>query len=299
MKVNCLGYILVETTDLDKWNEYGQEVCGFMKHPELSNDSTLCLKIDEAPYRFSIQKGSADKYLLAGFELENQQALDDAKTQLQSSDVEFEDLTREVCSERLIEAGISLSDPAGHTLELYINRNEDKEVFVSPQGISGFITKNLGFGHVVYATLNIEETHDFYKDVLGFGDSDITDLKMSPNPEDPPMRLYFMHCDNPRHHSVAMMQAPTPPSGLIHTMVEVENIDDVGKALDRALARDIHISSTLGRHENDGMLSFYMQTPAGFDLEFGYDGKQPDWEQHETTYSDRPSVWGHEFTPPG
>ena len=93
MKVKGLGYILVETTDLDKWNEYGQEVCGFMKHPELSNDSTLCLKIDEAPYRFSIQKGSADKYLLAGFELENQQALDDAKSQLQSSDVEFEDLT--------------------------------------------------------------------------------------------------------------------------------------------------------------------------------------------------------------
>ena len=60
------------------------------------------------------------------------------------------------------------------------------------------MTKDLGFGHVVYAALNIEETHDFYINVLGFGDSDIMNLQMSPNPEDPKMKLYFMHCDNKR-----------------------------------------------------------------------------------------------------
>ena len=70
------------------------------------------------------------------------------------------------------------------------------------------------------------------------------------------------------------------------------------RALDRAINNDIHISSSLGRHMNDKMVSFYMQTPGGFDLEFGYDGDQPDWSKHQTTSSPAPSYWGHVFTPP-
>ncbi|MEY2973194.1 MAG: hypothetical protein RI886_971, partial [Pseudomonadota bacterium] len=88
------------------------------------------------------------------------------------------------------------------------------------------------------------------------------------------------------------------PSGLIHTMVEVQKVDEVGYALDRALKKDIHISSTMGRHVNDGMLSFYMQTPSGFDLEYGCEGIQPDWDNFEITHSAVPSHWGHKFTPP-
>jgi 3,4-dihydroxy-9,10-secoandrosta-1,3,5(10)-triene-9,17-dione 4,5-dioxygenase len=49
---------------------------------------------------------------------------------------------------------------------------------------------------------------------------------------------------------------------------------------------------------NDKMFSFYMQTPAGFMLEYGYDGIQPDWSNFETTNSAAPSYWGHEFNMP-
>ena len=46
MKIQSLGYILVETKDLSAWDHYGQEVCGFMKHPDFSDEEKLCLKID-------------------------------------------------------------------------------------------------------------------------------------------------------------------------------------------------------------------------------------------------------------
>ena len=36
------------------------------------------------------------------------------------------------------------------------------------------------------------------------------------------------------------------------------------------------MSATLGRHVNDKMLSFYMKTPGGFDVEFGCEGLQVD-----------------------
>ena len=48
--------------------------------------------------------------------------------------------------------------------------------------------------------------------------------------------------------------------------------DDVGLCLDRALRRKVQMSATLGRHVNDKMLSFYMKTPGGFDIEFGCEG---------------------------
>ena len=36
------------------------------------------------------------------------------------------------------------------------------------------------------------------------------------------------------------------------------------------------MSATLGRHMNDQMLSFYMRTPGGFDVEFGCEGLEVD-----------------------
>ena len=230
--------------------------------------------------------------------MEDASALNDAKKTFDELNINYQQLSADDLFTRQITDGISFNDPAGNLIELYHGRLNDETKFTSPKGISGFVTKDLGFGHVVYAALNIEETHDFYTNVLGFGDSDIMNLQMSPNPEDPKMKLYFMHCDNKRHHTVAIMQSPTPPSGLVHTMVEVKTIDEVGEALDRAINNDIHISSSLGRHMNDKMVSFYMQTPGGFDLEFGYDGDQPDWSKHQTTSSPAPSYWGHVFTPP-
>ena len=297
MNVKGLEYILIETTDLSKWEDYGLNVCGFMKNETASNAEQIAFKIDEAPFRFLVTKGNSERYLAGGFLLEDESALVAAQQELNNHGVECVELEENHKAARKIKAGFTFQDPAGNTLEFFYGREQDTSSFVSSQNISGFVTQGLGFGHVVFATLNIEETHNFYTEVLGFGDSDIMDLQMSPNPEDPPMRLYFMHCDNPRHHTVAFMQAPTPPSGLIHTMVEVQKVDEVGHALDRALKKDIHISSSMGRHVNDGMLSFYMQTPSGFDLEYGCEGIQPDWESFETTHSSLPSHWGHKFTP--
>ena len=86
-----------------------------------------------------------------------------------------------------------------------------------------------------------------------------------------PAWLRFFGC-NPRHHSLAFLPMPTP-SGIVHLMIEVETPDDVGLCLDRARRHKVPMSATLGRHVNDLMLSFYMKTPGGFDVEFGTEGR--------------------------
>ena len=76
---------------------------------------------------------------------------------------------------------------------------------------------------------------------------------------------------NARHHSLAICPAPHgDPPGLVHLMVEVDSLDAVGPRSTRSTRRGFSISSTLGRHTNDQMVSFYVRAPGGWDLEYGW-----------------------------
>ena len=82
-------------------------------------------------------------------------------------------------------------------------------------------------------------------------------------------------------------------------MIEVAALDDVGRAMDRCARRGARMSATLGRHANDLMVSFYVATPGGFDIEYGTDGRLVDdatWLSRETTAI---SLWGHQFAAAG
>ena len=53
-------------------------------------------------------------------------------------------------------------------------------------------------------------------------------------------------------------------------------LDDVGQAYDLALGEEGRIATTLGRHSNDFMTSFYANTPSGFFVEYGWGGRSID-----------------------
>jgi 3,4-dihydroxy-9,10-secoandrosta-1,3,5(10)-triene-9,17-dione 4,5-dioxygenase len=108
--------------------------------------------------------------------------------------------------------------------------------------------------------------------------------------------MRFLGC-NARHHSLALAPFPAE-SGVVHLMTEVASLDDVGRAMDRCARRGAPPSATLGRHANDRMVSFYVRTPGGFDIEYGTDGMLVDeatWVSRETTAI---SLWGHQWGSP-
>ena len=49
----------------------------------------------------------------------------------------------------------------------------------------------------------------------------------------------------------------------------------------------------LGKHTNDQMVSFYVKSPAGFDIEFGWGGIPVDDATWRIGHFDKISVWGH------
>ena len=157
------------------------------------------------------------------------------------------------------------------------------------QGVCGACACQLTAGQVEMA----------HNEVLGFRLRD--SMRMPAEffggaPGDPPVWFRFLGC-NPRHHCLALVPMPAEP-GIVHLMIEVAALDDVGAALDRCARRGAPVSGTLGRHANDHMVSFYVRTPGGFDIEYGTDGRLVDdatWISRETTAV---SLWGHTFAGP-
>ena len=77
-------------------------------------------------------------------------------------------------------------------------------------------------------------------------------------------------------------------------MLEVDQLDDVGLAYDRAIAAGLPIAMTLGKHPNDKMTSFYVRSPSGFEIEFGTGGRLMDMNENAPAgHYDAMSIWGH------
>ncbi|MGK3203897.1 iron-dependent extradiol dioxygenase HsaC [Amycolatopsis sp. MEPSY49] len=302
MGIRSLGYLRIEATDMAAWREYGLKVLGMVEGSG-TNPDALYLRMDDFPARLVITPGPADRLATTGWEAANAGELAEIRSRLDSASVPYKEGTPEELADRRVDELISFDDPSGNTQEVFHGVALQHRRVVSPYGHK-FVTGEQGLGHVVLSTKDDEASLRFYRDVLGFRLRDSMRLppQMLGRPADgPPAWLRFFGC-NPRHHSLAFLPMPTP-SGIVHLMVEVENTDDVGLCLDRAIRRKVPMSATLGRHVNDLMLSFYMKTPGGFDVEFGCEGRQVDDDNWIARESTAVSLWGHDFSvgarPPG
>jgi 3,4-dihydroxy-9,10-secoandrosta-1,3,5(10)-triene-9,17-dione 4,5-dioxygenase len=295
MSVKSLGYMRIEATDVAAWREFGLKVLGMV---EGTGDipGALYLRMDDFAARLVIVPGDRDRLLISGWEVADAPALQSLREVLAKAGVDFTEGTREEKSERRVEGLIRFSDPAGNVLEAFHGAQYLGRRFVSPYGHK-FVTAEQGLGHVVLTCDDDAAAQAFYQDVLGFRLRDSMSLppQLAGRPADgDPVWLRFYGC-NPRHHALAFMPMPNP-TGIVHLMVEVENSDDVGLCLDRASRRNVKMSATLGRHINDKMLSFYMKTPGGFDMEFGCEGLEVEDESWIARESVGISLWGHDFS---
>ncbi|MGO0693105.1 VOC family protein [Pseudomonas guariconensis] len=294
MDIRGLGYVTVRSSDLAQWRHYASQVLGMMV-VEDERGECLFLKMDERPYRILVQHSAQDGFGACGWEVAGQAAFDQAVAELHAAGVVVEEGSAEQAALRQVQALALFADPDGNRHELYWGPRQDFARFVSPVGVRGFVSDGLGMGHVVLPAPTFDRCRDFYEQVMGFGLSDLMKVRFTPDPAEPEKRIYFMHCNNGRHHSLAIFECPVP-SGCVHMMVEVAGLEDVGRALDRMHANGVKLSATLGQHTNDQMISFYMKTPSGFDLEYGCDGLVVDWSRHTPFESTVVSQWGHDFS---
>lgn len=289
--VKALGYLGFGVSDLAAWQAYATEFLGLQAVDR--DDGAIDLRMDDYATRVRLIPDGPDDIVYAGWEVADAQALDAIKQRIEAAGTEVVAGTDEEAANRYVQALIKFEDPNGVATEIYYGpRLRTEDPFVSPLGVR-FKTGDQGLGHVVYNCKDWKATERWYVDVLGMKLSDYIYQAM---PSGETVNFAFLRC-NGRHHSAAFFSLPMPIR-LQHFMLEVESIDDVGRAMYRAEDRQIHTMLTLGRHSNDEMLSAYYVTPSGFAVEYGWGGLEVDDPTWHVVTHDVGSAWGHRFQPP-
>lgn len=290
MGIDSLGYVGFNVSSCDEWRPLLEKVFGLEPRTREGSNG-IYYRLDDYHHRVTIYPAAEDSVAMVGWEVGSSERLDALAGELRSRGVTVEPGTDDLCDERKVKQIYVYTCPMiGVRTEIYYGPLVSNTPFNPQRGISGFKTGTLGLGHIAFWVKDLPATLDFYREVMGF---DISDYIAWDDND-----AVFLHC-NPRHHTLALMaEAPGRPGGRFqHLMLEGNSLDDVGYAYD--IVRDLGIPVAIepGKHSNDHMQSFYLRSPSGFWVEYGYGGRMigADWEVRNY---DQPMLWGHRMVAP-
>lgn len=282
-----LAYLGIEVPDPSSLTTFFGDVIGLVPG-EPAGPGTVTWRNDDRAHRVIVRPGPAGDATFVGFEVADPDVLASTVDRLRGAGCTVSEGT--AAAERRVERLVEVEAPWGVTVEVVTGLADAPVPFSAPLVPGGFLTEGVGFGHVVFATTAFDESLRFVE-ALGLEQSDWLEMEVAPGFE---LEVHFFHC-NERHHTLALARAPFElPQRLHHLMVETVERDDVGAAFDRAYATDLTVTNSLGRHDNDGMFSFYVQSPAGFQVEVGHGARTITDGWADNRRYDRISAWGHQ-----
>jgi 2,3-dihydroxybiphenyl 1,2-dioxygenase len=283
-----LGYLVFEVSRPDAWRAFALDILGCRPADDAAGE-TCALRIDEAAYRLLLRQGRADDLAVLGWAMRDTEALENLRERLKKAGIAVEAFGADDLTARRVAAGLRFRDPQGLVNEAVVGLPAAGTPFASEVTPGGFCTGEFGLGHAVLAVgRNAAAMEAFYMDVVGLRLTERIDTKIGPIKVDGA----FLHC-NRRHHSLALIAVPSRKR-LLHFMLQVNRLRDVGLALERARLAGISPSLGLGQHPDpDGTVSFYAPTPSGFDFEIGAGSREIDPAGWQTMETDVTSAWGH------
>jgi catechol 2,3-dioxygenase-like lactoylglutathione lyase family enzyme len=207
--------------------------------------------------------------------------------------VELTEGDPEAASLRCVERFWRFTGPKRLSFELYTAPLVDS----SPlrMAASGFATGAGGMGHVAITSRAPESFLEFWQSIF--------DARVSDRIED---RLDGIGFDftflrlNERHHSVAIaatrgLRMDPIRTRIHHLNLQAATLDDVTAAYLRCRGLGFRIANAIGQHPNDRELSFYVESPSGFEIELGWNPIVVQDEQAWQAANYRGiSLWGHQ-----
>lgn len=287
-----LGYILIESTRTDAWRRFAAEGIGF--HVEDHAHTDLAMRIDARARRLMVRRGPAEDVVALGWEVDGEDALGLALDRLRVLGITAQRYSGTAASLRGVEEFWSCVGPKRTAIELFTRPlTTDRPLRMKA---SGFVTAAAGLGHIAITTREPEAMQRFWQEVF--------DARVSDRIEDHlngvDMDFTFLRL-NERHHSVAIastrgLRLNPLRTSIHHLNLQVASLDDVVEGYRRCRALGYPIANAIGQHPNDKELSFYVQTPSGFEIELGWNPivvtEEAELHWKPRTYRGI-SLWGH------
>jgi 2,3-dihydroxybiphenyl 1,2-dioxygenase len=288
-----LGYLVVETAHLSDWRRFGSDAIGL--HVDEITADTLAFRLDDRACRFLLHRGGQEDVVAIGWEIADHDTLDAILGRVSAAGLPMREGTADECALRGVERMWRIPGPKGAVTEIYAEATMSTAALTMVN--RAFVTGDGGMGHVAMTSRNVLAAHDYYRSLFDMRLSDYIDERIGPLN----LKIRFLRV-NERHHTVAVAGvrgARVDPirTRIQHVNIQVADFDDLVTAYERVTAEGFRMMWSLGQHPNDRELSFYCQSPSGFEVEVGWNPLvitpelEASWEP--TTYQGI-SLWGHD-----
>lgn len=285
-----MGYVVVGSTKLEKWKEFAVEGLGL--HLAHASTKELAFRLDDHARRIIVEHDASEDVTAVGWQLTDETVLKVVLDRLVRRGVDVDFIDDERAAQRGVESFHRFIGPKGFSLELFTTPLIDS----TPLDMltSGFSTGASGMGHLAIISREPARMLEFWQEVFDARISDRIEQSMGKTILD----ITFLRV-NKRHHSVAIaatrgLRLDPLRTRVQHVNVEAASLDDLSAAYSRLKKLGYTFAHSVGQHPNDRELSFYVWTPSGFELEFGWDAlavNEDTWEEG-ITYPNI-SIWGH------
>lgn len=287
-----LGYVVVESRRLDHWKRFAVDGLG-LQLDGTAPSGVAAFRMDAHQRRLVVLEGPAEDVVALGWQLDDLETLREVRTRLAARGVELVDCGSEAASTRGVERCWRCTGPKRLELELYTTPVPGSG---EPRmASSGFVTGAAGMGHVAISSREPESMVAFWQATFDARVSDRIEDRLDGIPFD----FTFLRL-NERHHSVAIaatrgLNIDPVRTRIHHLNLQAATLDDVTAAYQRCRELGFRLANAIGQHPNDRELSFYVESPSGFEVELGWNPivvrDEPAWQV--AAYRGI-SLWGHQ-----
>ncbi|UTT65846.1 VOC family protein [Janibacter sp. CX7] len=291
-----LGYTVLETQRFTDWRRFGADAIGL--HVDELTRETMRFRLDDHECRFLLQRGPAEDVTAVGWLVDDHETFDAILARVTAAGLPVEEGTDEECALRGVERLWRFPGPKGVATEIFTTPL--RATAPLQMQISQFVTGDSGMGHLAITTKDAPALHRYYARVFDARLTDYIDETISGLT----LKIRFLRV-NERHHSIAVANLrglPLDPvrTSIQHLNTQVATLDDLLASHGRVTDLGFRMVWDVGQHTNDRELSYYCQTPSGFEWEVGWNPVliTPEVEATwEPTTHQGISIWGH--TPVG
>ncbi|SPD57286.1 VOC family protein [Cupriavidus taiwanensis] len=287
-----LGYVMVESSRLAEWKRFAADGLGL--HVDEVSTDTLALRVDDRNRRLVVQRGSAEDVVALGWELDDDAALRLALERLREIGISPQLHRGGEAGARGVSEYWSFTGPKRTSVELFTTPLKTGRPLLMKA--SGFLTGAGGLGHVAITTREPEAMQRFWQRIFDARVSDYIEDRLSGIDLD----FTFLRL-NERHHSVAIaftrgVRLNPLRTSIHHLNLQAANLEDVTEGYRRCRKLGYPIANAIGQHSNDRELSFYVETPSGFEIELGWNPivvtEEAERQWFQQSYRGI-SLWGH------
>jgi 2,3-dihydroxybiphenyl 1,2-dioxygenase len=287
MDIRGIGYLGFESPTAKAWLDYGTEVLGMQISDRETDDETVYLRMDDRRWRIAMHPGDVDRLAYVGWELTDRYALEDAVGKLESAGYDVTHGDAALIAQRGVIDVVQFTDPVGYRHELFYGLEFRPNSFVPGRPHYGFHAAESGIGHIVLVCPEYPpELDHLLSEVMGmrwFGYGHGAGRNTG----------FYATKLNPESHNIAYAAIPGH-SGINHIGIPVKELDDVGIAYDKVVEKELTLVTTIGRHTQDPVVSFYSLTPSSFNIEYLWIDPARTFDDYQVEAQEL-SVWGHKM----